>query len=111
MSAIWEEERRGYALAGRIRTEVVSVIAVGALLSARRRKLQVRKTKSNPAAIHGIEAYLVSVSALASLRTACFCNGCTVLEMPMANVGAALSLLDGLQGERPSFSCGLVQKN
>ena len=70
---------RASTLAGRILTEVFSLDAVGALLFAFRRKLQVLGTQFNLASSHGSEASLVCAPALASFED-CFCDCCMVLD-------------------------------
>ena len=53
-----------------------------------------------PAALHGVEASLVSISGLRMLITA-FGQAALSGGLRLANTGAALSLLDGLVGSDP----------
>ena len=55
-----------------------------------------------PAALHGAEASLVSISGLRRLRTA-FCQASLSGGLRLANPGAVLSLLDGPIGSDPGF--------
>ena len=55
-----------------------------------------------PAALHGVEASLVSISGLRSLRTA-FGQAALSGSLRLANPGAVLSLLDGPVCSDPGF--------
>ena len=97
-------------LAGRVVTEIGGSAAAGALPFAFQEQLLILRTKSVPAALHGIEASLISISGLASLRCAFVVSASKSSEMAMANEGTVLSLLDGHKPEeiRWIFSCWTV---
>ena len=65
-------------------------------------KLRVLRTKFFPGALHAVEASGISFSLLQKLRTA-FVSAIWSKKMPLAHVGAVLSLLDGLPGCDPDF--------
>ena len=65
-------------------------------------RLRILRTMHLPAALHGVEASLVSISGLRGLRTAfgqAAMSGC----LRLANPGADLSLLDSPVGSDPGF--------
>ena len=55
-----------------------------------------------PGALHGIEASFLAESCVRKLRAA-FCKVCWSSRLPLAHVGAVLSLLDGPVGSDPGF--------
>ena len=65
-------------------------------------KLQVLRTKFLPGALHAIEGSGISFSLLQQLGSA-FVSAVWSEKMPLAHVGAILSLLDGPPGCDPGF--------
>ena len=65
-------------------------------------RLRILRSMHLPAALHGVEASLVSISGLRSLRTA-FGQAALSGSLRLANPGAVLSLLDGPVGSDPGF--------
>ena len=65
-------------------------------------RLRILRTMHLPAALHGVEASLVSVSGLRKLRTA-FSQAAMSGGLRLANPGAILSLLDGPVVSDPGF--------
>ena len=65
-------------------------------------RLRILRTMHLPAALHGAEASLVSLSGLRRLRTA-FGQAALSGSLRLANPGAVLSLLDGPDGSDPGF--------
>ena len=113
MSGIWvghldTAHRRGAAtLLGRVLGVLAVVLVVMALPLDFVGKLRVLRTKFLPGALHAIDASKISFSLLQRLRTAVVCAVWSK-KMPLAHVGAVLSLLDGPPGCDPFF-CVLVQ--
>ena len=69
-------------------------------------KLKVLRTKFLPGTLHGIEASALSLWLLRRLRSA-FVSFVWSRRMPLAHVGAVLTLLDGPVGCVPAFIlCG-----
>ena len=65
-------------------------------------KLRVLRTKFLPGALHAVEGSSISFALLQRLRTA-FVSAALSRKMPLAHVGAVLSLLDGPAGSDPGF--------
>ena len=65
-------------------------------------RVRVVRSMYLPAALHGIEASLLASNSLRRLRSA-ICRVVWSHRQPLANVGAALSLLDGPTGCDPAF--------
>ena len=65
-------------------------------------RLRILRTMHLPAALHGVEASLVSISDLRKLRSA-FGQAAMSGGLRLANPGVVLSLLDGLIGSDPGF--------
>ena len=64
--------------------------------------LRILRSMHLPAALHGVEASLVSISGLRSLRTA-FGQAALSGSLRLANPGVVLSLLDGPVGSDLGF--------
>ena len=79
-----------------------SVLLVMALPLDFTGKLRILRTKFLPGALHAVEASRLSFSLLQRLRTA-FVSSVWSEKMPLAHVGAVLSLLDGPIGCDPGF--------
>ena len=65
-------------------------------------RLRILRTMHLPAALHGVQASLVSISGLRRLRTA-FGQAAMSGGLQLADPGAVLSLLDGPVGSDPGF--------
>ena len=65
-------------------------------------KLRILRTKFIPAALHGIEASLLSHSCYLRLKAA-FVRACWSSKISMAHSGTVLSMLDGPEGVDPGF--------
>ena len=65
-------------------------------------RLRILRSMHLPAALHGVEATLVSISGLRRLRTA-FGQAALSGSLRLANPGAVLTLLDGPVGSDPGF--------
>ena len=65
-------------------------------------RLRILRTKFIPAALHGIEASLLSQSSYLRLRAA-FVRACWSSKMSMSHSGTVLSLLDGPEVVDPGF--------
>ena len=89
--------RRAVTLSGRVLGLLVAVLVVMALPLTFAGKLRVLRTKFLPGALHAIEASGISSSLMQKLRTA-FVSAVWSKKMPLAHVGAVLSLLDGPPG-------------
>ena len=87
----------GCTLAARVREVLRVVWLVSALPLDYEGKLRILRTKFIPAALHGIEASLLSQSSYLRLRAA-FVRACWSSKMSMSHSGTVLSLLDGLEG-------------
>ena len=90
------------------RTLVAGVIAVlkvvwmvSALPLDYRGKLRILRTMHIPAALHGIEASLLSQSSLLKLRAA-FVSSCWSSNLTLAHTGTVLGMLDGPEFVDPS---------
>ena len=89
-------------LAARVREVLRVVWLVSALPLDYEGKLRILRTKFIPAALHGIEASLLSQSSYLRLRAA-FVRACWSSKMRMSHSGTVLSLLDGPEGVDPGF--------
>ena len=94
--------RRAATLLGRVLGLLAAVLVVMALPLDFAGKLRVLRTKFLPGALHSIEASRISFSLLQRLRTA-FDSAVWSKKMPLAHIGAILSLLDGPPGCDPGF--------
>ena len=93
---------RAGTLGFRMSAALPRVRAVAVLLLDFIGRLRILRTMHLPAALHGAEASLVSLSGLRRLRTA-FCQAALSGGLRLANPGAVLSLLDGPDGSDPWF--------
>ena len=94
--------RRNSTLAGRVLGLLASVLVVMALPLGFAGKLRVLRTKFLPGALHAIEGSRISLSLLQRLRSV-FVSAAWSKKMPLAHVGAFLSLLDGPPECDPGF--------
>ena len=94
--------RRNSTLAGRVVGLLAAVLVVMALPLDFAGKLRVLRTKFLPGALHGIEGARISALLLHRLRSA-FVSAVWSRKMPLAHVGAVLTLLDGPAGCDPGF--------
>ena len=94
--------KRNTTLAGRVLGLLAAVLVVMALPLDFAGKLRVLRTKFLPGALHAIEGSGISFSLLQQLRSA-FVSAVWSKKMPLAHVGAVLSLLDGPPGCDPGF--------
>ena len=92
----------GCTLAARGRAILRVVGLVSALPLDYRGKLRVLRTTFIPAALHGMEASLLSQSIYLRLRAA-FVRACLSRRMTVAHSGTVLGMLDGLGGVDPGF--------
>ena len=92
----------GCTLAARVREVLRVVWLVSALPLDYECKLRILRTKFIPAALHGVEASLLSQSGYLRLRAA-FVRACWSSKMSMSHSGTVLSLLDGPEGVDPGF--------
>ena len=83
-------------LAARVRLVLARLLVIFALPLHFHGRMVVLRNMFIPGALHGIEASFLAESSVRKLRTA-FCKVC------WSNVGAVLSLLDGLVGCDPAF--------
>ena len=88
---------RATTLGYRISAAVPRVHSVAVLPLDSCGRLRIFRTMHLPAALHGVEASLVSISGLRKLRSA-FGQAAMSGGLRLANPGAVLSLLDGLVG-------------
>ena len=95
-------QKRNATLAGRVLGVLTAVLAVMALPLGFAGKLRVLRTKFLPGALRAIEGSRISFSLLQRLRSA-FVSAAWSKKMPLAHVGAVLSLLDGPPGCDPGF--------
>ena len=84
----------GRTLAARVLAVLRVVWVVSALPLDYRGKLRILRTMYIPAALHGIEASLLSQSNLLKLRAA-FVRACWSSKLTLAHTGAVLGMLDG----------------
>ena len=94
--------RRNNTLAGRVLRLLAAVLVVMALPLGFAGKLRVLRTKFLLGALHAIEGSRISFALLQRLRTA-FVSAAWSRKMPLAHVGAVVSLLDGPAGCDPGF--------
>ena len=94
--------RRNSTLAGRVLWLLNAVLVVMALPLDFAGKLRILRTKFLPGALHAIEGSRISFSLLQRLRSA-FVSAALSWKMPLAHVGAFLSLLNGPPGCDPGF--------
>ena len=94
--------RRNATLAGRVLGLLVAVLVVMALPLDFASKMRVLMAKFLPGAVDAIEGSRISFSLLQQLRSA-FVSAAWSRKMPLAHVGAVLSLLDGPPGCDPGF--------
>ena len=94
--------RRNATLAGRVLGLLAAVLVVIALPLGFASKLRVLRTKFLPVALHAIEGSRISFALLQRLRSASV-SAAWSRKMPLAHVGAVLSLLDGPVGCDPGF--------
>ena len=92
----------GCTLAARVKAVLRVVWLVSALPLDYDGKLRILRTKFIPAALHGIEASLLSYSSYLRLKAA-FVGACWSSKMSMVHSGTVLSLLDGPEGGDPGF--------
>ena len=93
---------RAATLVGRVLVFLARILVVLALPLDFAGKLRVLRTKFLPGALHGIEASSLSLGLLWRLRSA-FVSAVWSRRMPLAQVGAVLTLLDGPVGCDPGF--------
>ena len=93
---------RAATLGFRMAAAIPRVRAVAVLLLDFCGRLRILCTMHLPAALHGVEASLVSISGLRKLRSA-FGQAAMSGGLRLANPGAVLSLLDGPVGSDPGF--------
>ena len=86
--------KRSATLTGRVLGVLTAVLVVRALPLDFAGKLTVLRTKFLPGALHTIEGSRISFRLLRRLRSA-FVSAAWSQKMPLAHVGAVLSLLDG----------------
>ena len=89
--------RRSATLSGRVLGLLAAVLVVMALPLDFVGKLRILRTKFLPGALHAIEGSRISFALLQRLRSA-FVSAAWSRKMPLAHVGAVLSLLDGPVG-------------
>ena len=89
-------------LNSRVKIATTQVPAVGALSLGFQRMLGMVRSKYLPGGLHGCEGAAISVSALASFRSA-VARAVWSKKLPMTNTPALLSLLDGPWGSDPAF--------
>ena len=94
--------RRNFTLAGRVVGLLAAVLVVMALPLDFAGKPRILKTKFLPGALHAVEGARISALLLHRLRSA-FASAVWSRRMPLAHVGAVLSLLDGPAGCDPGF--------
>ena len=94
--------RRNSTLAGRVVGLLAAVLVVMALPLDFVGKLRVLRTKLLPGALHAVEGARISSLLLRRLRSA-FVSAVWSRKMPLAHVGAVLTLLDGPSGCDPGF--------
>ena len=94
--------RRAATLAGEVLGLLAAVLVVMALPLDVAGKRRVLRTKFLPGALHGIEGSGISFCLLQRLRTA-FVSALWSKIMPVAHVGAILTLLDGPSECDPGF--------
>ena len=94
--------RRATTLAGTVLGLLAALLVVVALPLDFVGKLRILRTKFLPGALHAIEAPTISFRLLQRLRSA-FVSAIWSEKMPLAHVGAMLSLLDGPPGCAPGF--------
>ena len=94
--------KRNTTLAGRVVGLLAAVLVVMALPLDFAGKLRVLRTKFLPGALHAVEGARISSLLLHRLRSA-FVSAVWSRKMPLAHVGAVLSLLDGPPGCDPGF--------
>ena len=98
--------RRNSTLSGRVVGLLAAIFIVMALPLNFAGKLRVLRTKFLPGALHAVEGARISSLLLHRLRTA-FVSAVWSRKMPLAHVGAVLTLLDGPSGCDPGFFCDL----
>ena len=91
----------GRTLAARVIAVLRVVWVVSALPLDYRGKLRILRTMYIPAALHGIEASLLSQSSLLKLRAA-FVRACWSSKLTLAHTGTVLGMLDGLECVDPA---------
>ena len=94
--------RRAATLVGRVLGLLAAFLVVMALPLDFAGKLRVLRTKFLPGALHAIEASRIAFSLPQRPRTA-FVSAVWSKKMPLAHIGAILSLLDGPPGCDPGF--------
>ena len=94
--------RRSTTLAGQVLGLLAAFLVVMALPLDFAGKLRVLRTKFLSGALRAIEGSRISYSLLRQLRSA-FVSAAWSKKMPLAHVGAVLSLLDGPPGCDPGF--------
>ena len=95
---------RGWSatLAARVRLVLARLVLIFALPLDFHGRVRVVRSMFIPAALHGIEASLLSSESLRKLRSA-VCRVVWSRRQPFASVGAVFSLLDGPSGCDPAF--------
>ena len=93
---------RASTLTGRVSGLLGAVLVVMALPLGFPGKLRILRTKFLPSSLHAIEASSIPFTLLHKLRTA-FVSAVWSEKMPLAHVGAVLTLLDGPPGCDPGF--------
>ena len=91
----------GRTLVARVLAVLKVVWLVSALPLDYRGKLRILRTMKIPAALHGIEASLLSQSNLLKLRAA-FVRACWSSKLTLAHTGTVLGMLDGPECVDPS---------
>ena len=89
-------------LSARVKAVLSVILLVSALPLDYDGKLRILRANFIPAALHGIEASLLSHSSYIRLKAA-FVRACWSSEMSMAHSGTVLSMLDGPEGVDPGF--------
>ena len=100
--------RRSGTLVNRVLGLLAAVLVVMALPLGFVGKHRILRTKFLPGALHAAEASGIAFSLLQKLRTA-FVSAVWSKKMPLAHVGAILTLRDGPPGCDPVFFFCLVQ--
>ena len=95
---------RGWSatLASRVRLVIARLVLIFALPLDFHGRVRVVRSMDLPAALHGIEAFLLASDSLRKLRSA-IRRVVWSRRQPLASVGAVLGLLDGPTGCDPLF--------
>ena len=96
------DRARAGTLSCRVKDAAAGIAVVGALPLGFQVKLGLVRGKSIPAGLHGAEASYVSASSLSAFRAA-IVWAVRSSKMPLANIPAVLTLLDGPVGVDPAL--------